>query len=1077
MAEVNQRISEYVLDQLIGQNSLAQVFKAHHHMWAEQVVAVKVPTDDAYVQNLRKEGVRLHLLAHANIVRAIGFDPTATPPYLITEFLPGGNLRPLIGYGKLAAAGVIRILRQVLTGLQHAHEKGVVHGDLKPENILLEAQARAGEFVAPGCVKISDFGVGATAAATTLRAASETGKAAALAYLAPEQREGHAPDALSDIYSVGVILFELLTGERPGGLELPSEINPAVPKTLDEVFRRCYARRERRFVSITELLAALPADSAEPVIKAVAAPAPPPPPPAQEKSLDEDLRIAPRKKDAAPVVMPPPSNDAALDLLPEESSQAVTAPTEPPAEDSAEDTADGTALGEEAEEIHPQTDVDLSPPPAPGDTKVPVATEAASPYPTLPKLSRHPSRADENAVFDELQNKQLRSPAEVKTLFRQLTDARTLDQEETANIRIRVLRWANSLAGEDSVLDEQLVVTSAKSQPVYLAAIRTRFQKSGGEIDDVRFNRVPNRAVDEDARSAIAPADYHPLIHLSAGEFQPDLLLQIPQESLRGTILDLVSEVKQGLHFPLVRQDVLVFRASAIVVEYQFDQQPYSTVLIGDQLEVFGGRNPFQAIGEDPTKRAAALLDADDCRKGIGPLRRALDTPRWHDRAVTILSAFRGKLAAAYLHEARIQFDQLGWLESLEFSAKAGLLVPGSQNALEHAAKVAKRVTRLHLLPASIMMVIFLGITALHVFGGDHGSGFKAILLSIISQPFFYAAVGAIVTGLITWRKLGTRLGHTDLAFYHAMVMPLAVGGFLAFTPERLANPPRDVVCGLLLAVVIAADLLVFRYFPRRIYRQQIETQMTGDSDAALSRIEALLEHDWERLRPHYITLGPLYTFSGAQRDIEAVRAARAAAAPPPAAPTPPRPTMGRAILADAPAPASEDKNAGDDESALMVVDTDAAPAGPPVTGDAAADALLVQYNNRINAGLRALAAPGRMLITLVMEYEKSVNNRQLGMMQTNATKIEQKAKDLTKKLAEVDALSKSPLSLDSRESPRLRQAHDQIAKKARGADVQVLAALAKQAMSFREDQTSTFNELRTQLAQAQQIIERFKKL
>lgn len=1069
MAEVNQRISEYVLDQLIGQSSLAQVFKAHHHMWAEQVVAVKVPTDAAYVENLRQQGVRLHLLAHPNIVRAIGFDPTATPPYLITEFLPGGNLRPLIGGKKIPIACIVGILRQLLTGLQYAHEKGVVHGDIKPENILLDADALAGGFTQAGCVKIGDFGIGAIAAATTLRAAGETGKGASLAYLAPEQREGHAPDVLSDIYSVGVVMFELLTGERPGGLELPSEINPAVPKSLDEVFRRCYARRERRFVSVGELLAALPADIEEPAaIKVLpVATAPSPEPPLVPEKIADDLGIELRDNES-PAAPSPAHAEAELGFVAGEHTE----PAEPP-----ENTSDDTFVAEESDEIHPQTDVDLSPLPAPGETHLlDAAEQPASPYPALPKLSRHPSRADQNAVFDEQQNKQLRSAADVKAVFRQLTDWRMLDQEETANIRIRVLRWANSLAGEDSVLDEQLAVANAKSQPIYLVAIRTRVQKSGGEINDVRFSRVPNHAVDEDARSAIAPADYHPVIHLSASELRPDAFLQVPQELLRGTILDLMSEIRQSLNFPMVRQDVLVFRASAIVVEYQFDQQPYSTVLIGDQLEVFGGHNPFQAIGEDPTKRAAALMDGEDCRKGIAPLRRALDTERWYDRATTIMAAFRGKLAAAYMHEARMQFDQLGWLESLELSGKVGLLVPGYQNALEHAAKVAKMVTRLHLLPAAIMMLIFLAITATDVLGGGQSNAFKPLILRILSQPFFYAALGSMVTGLIAWRKLGTRLGHTDLTFYHAMVMPLAVGGILACAPDKFVNPTHDVICAVLLAMVITADLMIFRYFPRRLYRQQIETQLAGDARAALSRIESLLEHDWDRLRPHYITLGPLYTFSGAKRDIESFRSALGDA---PAAATLPRPTMGRAVLANVPAPAAghEAEKAIDDLSALVPVEAAASPAGVPVTGDAETDQLLIQYNNRINAGLRALAAPSRMLVTLVTEYEKSVNNRQLGMMQTNATKIEQKAKDLTKKLAELDALSKSPLMFDSRESPQLRLAHEQIASKARDADVQVLAALAKQALAFREDQTSTFNELRTQLAQAQQIIEKLKKL
>src|SRR5881296_2142751 len=96
MASANQRVGEYVLDQKVGGGTFGEVWRAHHHVWADQLVAVKVPTDPQYLRNLQREGVAIHGLVHPNIVRAIGFDPYADPPYLTTEYVPGTSLRPLI---------------------------------------------------------------------------------------------------------------------------------------------------------------------------------------------------------------------------------------------------------------------------------------------------------------------------------------------------------------------------------------------------------------------------------------------------------------------------------------------------------------------------------------------------------------------------------------------------------------------------------------------------------------------------------------------------------------------------------------------------------------------------------------------------------------------------------------------------------------------------------------------------------------------------------------------------------------------------------------------------------------------
>src|SRR5262245_52757573 len=96
MPSPNQRISEYVLDAQIGAGTFGEVWRARHHVWADQLVAIKIPTDPQYVRNLQHEGAAIHGLQHPNIVRAIGFDPYADPAYLVMEYVPGVSLRQLI---------------------------------------------------------------------------------------------------------------------------------------------------------------------------------------------------------------------------------------------------------------------------------------------------------------------------------------------------------------------------------------------------------------------------------------------------------------------------------------------------------------------------------------------------------------------------------------------------------------------------------------------------------------------------------------------------------------------------------------------------------------------------------------------------------------------------------------------------------------------------------------------------------------------------------------------------------------------------------------------------------------------
>src|SRR5271169_4047227 len=110
MPDPGQRVSEYVLEAKVGGGTFGEVWRAHHHVWADQLVAIKIPSDPQYLRTLQREGVAIHGLVHPNIVRALGFDPYAATPYLVMEYVPGTSLRPLIQNRSISIPDVVLIL-------------------------------------------------------------------------------------------------------------------------------------------------------------------------------------------------------------------------------------------------------------------------------------------------------------------------------------------------------------------------------------------------------------------------------------------------------------------------------------------------------------------------------------------------------------------------------------------------------------------------------------------------------------------------------------------------------------------------------------------------------------------------------------------------------------------------------------------------------------------------------------------------------------------------------------------------------------------------------------------------------
>lgn len=266
--QVGSRISEYVLEGLVGAGSFGQVWKAHHHVWKDEIVAIKVPTDSQYVRNLQKEACTIHGLRHPNIVRAIGLDPYAGTPYLVMEFVDGQSLADLIAAHRegLPMRATEQVLRGVLSALDCSHAGGVIHRDIKPANILVAgAGKRPVDQIRGEDVKVTDFGLGRAGELTAnsiLQSGSllaEDGKSISgtLAYMAPEQRDGGQTDARSDLYSVGIVLFEMICGERPSGSDLPSSLREGLPSWVDTVYTRLHTRHDRRFAGAADVLRAM----------------------------------------------------------------------------------------------------------------------------------------------------------------------------------------------------------------------------------------------------------------------------------------------------------------------------------------------------------------------------------------------------------------------------------------------------------------------------------------------------------------------------------------------------------------------------------------------------------------------------------------------------------------------------------------------------------------------------------------------------------------------------------------------------------------------------------------------------
>ncbi len=263
------RIGEFIVGQKIGAGASGEVWKAHHHVWEDRVVAIKILTNPESIKMMQRRELVAANLSHPGIVSLMGVDPYFDPPYVVMEYVPGTSLRPWIESRSISFKDAVKVTIQILRALVHAHAHDVIHGDLKPENIMIHEQASDRGLDTEGMVKLTDFGLGER---RKLREQSivysgsignEFQAMGTIDYMSPEQRHGQPIDAMTDIYACGVVLYEMLTGSKPVGMEPPSEFNKGVPTYLDKIFRRAYARLEKRYQSAQEFLDELEPESAK----------------------------------------------------------------------------------------------------------------------------------------------------------------------------------------------------------------------------------------------------------------------------------------------------------------------------------------------------------------------------------------------------------------------------------------------------------------------------------------------------------------------------------------------------------------------------------------------------------------------------------------------------------------------------------------------------------------------------------------------------------------------------------------------------------------------------------------------
>jgi serine/threonine-protein kinase len=253
----------YELEELVGSGGMSSVYRAHDRV-LDRKVALKVlhqqlTSEEEYVERFRREARMVAGLLHQNIVTVIDRGDVGGQPFIVFEFVNGENLKQLVNReGPLPVERVLELGMQIARGLAFAHANGYVHRDVKPQNVLLNGDGEA---------KVTDFGIARSL--DVKHGVTQTGTVLGTSdYIAPEQAQGQEVDEHTDVYSLGIVLYELLAGELPFSgdnfvavamqhiNEPPPHIldrRPDVPPRLDAAIVRALAKHpDDRFATMAE---------------------------------------------------------------------------------------------------------------------------------------------------------------------------------------------------------------------------------------------------------------------------------------------------------------------------------------------------------------------------------------------------------------------------------------------------------------------------------------------------------------------------------------------------------------------------------------------------------------------------------------------------------------------------------------------------------------------------------------------------------------------------------------------------------------------------------------------------------
>ena len=266
----------YEIQEIVGVGGMAVVYKAYDNV-ENKIVAVKILKEEytgnsEFLRRFMNESKAIAVLSHPNVVKVSDVSFGDLIQYIVMEYIDGITLKEYIEQqGPLSWNEAVHFTLQILRGLQHAHDKGVVHRDIKPQNIMV---------LPDGIIKVADFGI-----ARFARSEQETITDKAIGsvhYISPEQAKGEKTDEKADIYSVGVMLYEMLTGKLPFQAEsavsvaimqlqkdpvLPRDINGSIPLGLEQITMHAMQKETaRRYKSAAEMLCDLEAFKKNPAV-------------------------------------------------------------------------------------------------------------------------------------------------------------------------------------------------------------------------------------------------------------------------------------------------------------------------------------------------------------------------------------------------------------------------------------------------------------------------------------------------------------------------------------------------------------------------------------------------------------------------------------------------------------------------------------------------------------------------------------------------------------------------------------------------------------------------------------------